>query len=67
MLKSIRVDEPSCSMSDALKLYEFEGTGTVEAAIGSLIHSTTVSDGKITNYEIITPTQWNLSQGNGRQ
>ena len=63
MLKSIRVDEPSCTMSDVLKLYEFEGTGTVEAARGSLIHKTSVTNGKISNYEIITPTQWNLSHG----
>ncbi len=35
----------------------------VEAARGSLIHTTTVKEGLITNYEIITPTQWNLSHG----
>ncbi|BAF72614.1 nickel-dependent hydrogenase large subunit [Sulfurovum sp. NBC37-1] len=67
MLKSIRVDEPSCTLSDTLKLYEFEGTGTVEAARGSLIHRTTVSNGKIANYEIITPTQWNLSHGDEKE
>jgi Ni,Fe-hydrogenase I large subunit len=35
----------------------------VEAARGSLIHRTTVKERRITSYEIIVPTQWNLSLG----
>lgn len=50
-----------------MKLYEFEGTGTVEAARGSLIHKTTVNNGAIVKYDIITPTQWNLSHGNEKE
>ena len=45
----------------------FTGVGVVEAARGSLIHKTTVKDGLITNYEIIVPTQWNLSNGNSEE
>lgn len=64
LLQEMKLDEPSCTLVDpSVKLYEFEGTGIVEAARGSLIHKTTVSDGVISEYEIITPTQWNLSQG----
>lgn len=40
-----------------------EGTGSVEAARGSLIHGVKLREGVIENYRIITPTQWNLSQG----
>ncbi len=38
-----------------------EGVGVVEAARGSLIHKVSVRDGKIEDYQITTPTQWNLS------
>ena len=63
LLGNLRMDEPSCTLEANVKLYEFEGTGVVEAARGSLIHKTTVNGGLITNYDIITPTQWNLSHG----
>jgi len=39
------------------------GEASVEAARGSLIHKVELEDGIIKNYEIITPTQWNLSGG----
>ncbi len=40
-----------------------EGVGFVEAASGSLIHKVTLQNGIINKYDIITPTQWNLSNG----
>ena len=39
------------------------GVGMVEAARGSLIHKVKLENGMIKSYEIITPTQWNLSNG----
>ena len=39
------------------------GVGAVEAARGSLIHKVSLEEGIIKNYEIITPTQWNLAGG----
>ncbi len=39
------------------------GIGAVEAARGSLIHKVKLEEGIIKSYEIITPTQWNLSNG----
>jgi hydrogenase large subunit len=39
------------------------GIGKVEAARGSLIHKANIENGIIKKYEIITPTQWNLSNG----
>jgi len=39
------------------------GFASVEAARGSLIHKVELENGTIKNYEIITPTQWNLSGG----
>jgi len=40
-----------------------EGIGKIEAARGSLIHKVKLNSGIIENYTIITPTQWNLSNG----
>jgi Ni,Fe-hydrogenase I large subunit len=37
-----------------------KGVGVVEAARGTLIHKLEVSSGRITKYDIITPTVWNL-------
>jgi hydrogenase large subunit len=50
-----------------LVVENFEGIGVVEAARGSLIHKIKVKKGLIVNYEIITPTQWNLSHGNDEE
>ncbi|MCB4759171.1 MAG: nickel-dependent hydrogenase large subunit [Sulfurovum sp.] len=63
LLQNLKLDEPSCTLDPHDQLYEFEGTGVVEAARGSLIHRTMVKNGLIYKYEIITPTQWNLSHG----
>jgi len=63
LLQNLQLDEPSCVLENSMQLVDFEGTGVVEAARGSLIHKTTVQNGVIRNYDIITPTQWNLSHG----
>ncbi len=63
LLGEIVVDEPSCTLDMETRCVDFEGYGVVEAARGSLIHRTKVSEGLIKRYEIITPTQWNLSHG----
>jgi hydrogenase large subunit len=42
---------------------EGEGVGIVEAARGSLIHRIRIAEGRITEYQIVTPTQWNLGSG----
>jgi len=63
LLQNLKLDELSCTLDANVRLNAFEGVGVVEAARGSLIHKTTVSNGVITNYDIITPTQWNLSHG----
>ena len=63
LLHEMRLDEPSCVLERDALPDAFEGTGVVEAARGSLIHKTSVRDGNITHYDIITPTQWNLSHG----
>jgi len=64
LLGSLRLDEPSCTLTERTRTPNtFEGTGLIEAARGSLIHRTRVHDGHIRSYDIIVPTQWNLSQG----
>jgi len=39
------------------------GQSAVEAARGSLVHKVSLKNGIIEKYDIITPTQWNLSNG----
>jgi hydrogenase large subunit len=67
LLQKIEIDSPSYPIENIPKLDNFDGIGVVEAARGSLIHKTTVRDGMIENYEIIVPTQWNLSQGDSKK
>jgi Ni,Fe-hydrogenase I large subunit len=64
LLQNLDLNEASCSLDADILLDNFEGVGVVEAARGSLIHKTKVRNGVIENYEIIVPTQWNLSHGN---
>ncbi len=63
LLETLDLSEPSSLLGTDQKCANFEGVGIVEAARGSLIHRTKVVEGTIRRYEIITPTQWNLSQG----
>jgi Ni,Fe-hydrogenase I large subunit len=67
LLKGLDLSLESCSFDANSRPMNFTGVGVVEAARGSLIHKTTVKDGLITNYEIIVPTQWNLSNGNSEE
>ena len=67
LLERLRVDEPSCTLQADIPLENFEGEGRIEAARGSLLHRTVVKEGCIAAYDIITPTQWNLSQGFGEE
>jgi hydrogenase large subunit len=62
LLERIKVAEPSWIDPGALPL-EAEGVGIVEAARGSLIHRIRVERGEIADYQIVTPTQWNLGSG----
>jgi hypothetical protein len=63
LLQNLDLSQESCTLDANLLLDKFEGTGVVEAARGSLIHKVKVCNGVIENYEIIVPTQWNLSHG----
>jgi len=67
LLKELRLEEPSCTLEKGELPGDFEGSGAVEAARGSLIHHTTVKNGKIDKYDIIVPTQWNLSHGTEKE
>jgi Ni,Fe-hydrogenase I large subunit len=66
-LSGMDLREPSCTLGDRLLCGEFTGTGVVEAARGSLMHRVSVQERRISRYEIIVPTQWNLSGGSGEE
>lgn len=52
--------QPKASIKD---LGKAKGKAAVEACRGSLYHEVEVNNGKIANYNIITPTVWNLGPG----
>ncbi len=64
LLEELDLSEPSY-IKPSVDISKIEGIGhaSVEAARGSLIHKVELEKGIIKNYEIITPTQWNLSGG----
>jgi hydrogenase large subunit len=64
LIKQIELDEPSY-IKPKVDISKVSGTGIscVEAARGSLIHKVHIEKNKILNYDIITPTQWNLGNG----
>jgi len=64
LLERLDLSEPSYTNPNVdISKINGSGTSAVEAARGSLIHKVELQNGIIQNYEIITPTQWNLSGG----
>jgi hydrogenase large subunit len=64
LLKEIDLNEPSyISPASSIEKLTATGISSIEAARGSLIHTVELKNGIIQNYSIITPTQWNLSNG----
>lgn len=51
--------EPFCAQGEMPQ--EAAGVGLVEAARGSLGHWLSVENGRIANYQIVSPTTWNFS------
>lgn len=49
--------EPKISLKN---IDEGSGLSVLEACRGSLYHNISIQDGKIKNYDVITPTVWNL-------
>ena len=65
LIKQVDISEesfikPKISLKDIKKA---EGAAVVEATRGSLLHQVSIEDGKISNYNVITPTVWNLGPG----
>lgn len=65
LIKKIDISEesfikPKLVLSD---IKEASGKSAIEACRGSLYHNISISDGKISSYDIITPTVWNLGPG----
>jgi Ni,Fe-hydrogenase I large subunit len=63
-LASLPLDQPSYSEPDAtMKTLSGRGEFAVEAPRGPLIHRVELKEGIISDYAMITPTQWNLGSG----
>ena len=69
LLDAIDPAEPSyiAPRTAASELDGVEGTGAVEAARGSLLHTVRLRRGRILRYCIVTPTQWNLAGGTANE
>ena len=63
LLTSLDLSEPSFITPPSIESISGEGIGVIEAPRGSLIHRARIEKGKIVEYSIITPTQWNLGNG----
>ena len=63
LLNSLDVTTSSYAPPPPLKKVDATGIGVVEAPRGVLLHTVTVKNNQIKNYEIITPTQFNLASG----
>jgi Ni,Fe-hydrogenase I large subunit len=63
-LRQIDITEPSYIVPHLpIRELSGEGEGVVEAPRGPLIHQVRLDAGTITDYRMITPTQWNLGSG----
>lgn len=64
LLLELNLKEPSfCPPKKEIHSLSGEGIGIVEAPRGTLIHQVKVHHGIIESYNIITPTVWNLGNG----
>ena len=64
LIEKINLNEPSYIKPNIdINKITSSGNSAVEAARGSLIHKVNIEKGIIKKYDIITPTQWNLSNG----
>lgn len=53
-------DEYPASWVQAIALAPGEGLGAVQTARGLLLHRASVADGRIADYRIVAPTEWNF-------
>lgn len=65
LLEELEIKEPSyIKPKSSIHYFTCKGIGVVEASRGTLIHSVSIKNGLIESYDIITPTVWNLGNGN---
>ncbi|WP_345993205.1 nickel-dependent hydrogenase large subunit [Sulfurimonas sp. HSL-1716] len=67
LIEELDLSEPSYIKPDIdISQLNSSGSSAVEAARGTLIHKVEIENSVIKNYEIITPTQWNLCGGDNK-
>ncbi|NCB14200.1 MAG: Ni/Fe hydrogenase, partial [Erysipelotrichia bacterium] len=69
LIKKVDISEesfikPKISLKD---IEEASGSSVIEACRGSLFHEIHINKGKISKYDVITPTVWNLGPQNKTQ
>ncbi len=63
LLTTLDLSQSSFIPPASIEMISGTGVGIVEAPRGSLIHKARIEKGRIVEYSIITPTQWNLGNG----
>jgi len=64
LLSSLPLHEPSfIRPKKEIQTLTSQGVGVIEAPRGTLIHDVSIKQGSIVSYNIITPTVWNLGNG----
>jgi len=64
LLSSLPLSEPSfIPPKKDIHMLTSQGIGVIEAPRGTLIHDVSIKQGTIVSYNIITPTVWNLGNG----
>jgi hypothetical protein len=53
-------DDDARRWVDAFPLADCEGLGVVQTARGLLLHRASVSDARVSGYQIVAPTEWNF-------
>ena len=69
LIKKVDISEESFIKPkfDLRDIEQANGISVIEAARGSLYHNISIEKGKISKYDVITPTVWNLGPANKKE
>lgn len=63
LLGQLAAGDPADADIDAFALADGEGLAAVQTARGLLLHRARVRDGRVADYQIVAPTEWNFHPG----
>jgi len=60
MLDALAGAQPAAARTQSIALDDADGLGAVETARGLLLHRVRLRDGRVADYQIVAPTEWNF-------